>query len=104
MRIIDLGGRGREDYDDGIYDRRGGRSRRSDGTYMTYGGGIYDHHGMGSREMELERRERELNERERRLREEEMNRDGWFGERAVPISDEYEGMEPYMRRRRYRYY
>lgn len=44
MRVIDLGN-GQEEYDDEIYDRRGGRgrSRRSDGTYMGYGGGIYDH-------------------------------------------------------------
>ena len=47
MRVIDLGGGHEEDYNDEIYDRRGGRgrSRRSDGTYMGYGGGIYDHVG-----------------------------------------------------------
>lgn len=47
MRVIDLGGGHEEDYNDEIYDRRGGRgrSRRSDGTYMGYGGGIYDHYG-----------------------------------------------------------
>ena len=40
MRVIDLGGGHDEDYNDEIYDRRGGRgrSRRSDGTYMGYGG------------------------------------------------------------------
>ena len=82
MRVIDLGGGHDEDYNDEIYDRRGGRgrSRRSDGTYMGYGGGIYDHYG-----------------------EDEMYRRGWFGERG--IRDEYEGTEPYMRRgRRSRYY
>lgn len=42
MRVIDLGGGHEEDYNDEIYDRRGGRgrSRRSDGTYMGYGGGL----------------------------------------------------------------
>lgn len=46
MRVIDLGN-GQEDYNDEIYDRRGGRgrSRRSDGTYMGYDGGVYDHYG-----------------------------------------------------------
>ena len=96
MRVIDLGGRG---YDDGIYDRRGGRgrSRRSDGTYMTYGGGVYDHYGRENdieiREMELERRERELERRERMARERDMNRGGWFGERD--IRDGYDTMDPY---------
>lgn len=84
MRVIDLGGGHDEDYDDEIYDRRGGRgrSRRSDGTYMGYGGGIYDHYGKehDGRMDELERRER-------------------------GIRDEYDGTEPYMRRgRRSRYY
>lgn len=96
MRVIDLGGRG---YDEGIYDRRGGgrgRSRRSDGTYMGYEGGIYDHYGkdeMERREMELDRRERELDRRERMAREREMRRDGWFGERG--IRDGYDMMDPY---------
>lgn len=121
MRVIDLGN-GQEDYNDEIYDRRGGRgrSRRSDGTYMGYGGGIYDHYGkehddrmdeLERRERDLERRERELERDERELekrerlheREDDMYRRGWFGERG--IRDEYEGTEPYMRRgRRSRYY
>lgn len=83
-----------------------GRSRRSDGTYMGYGGGIYDHYGKehDGRMDELERRERDLEKRERlHEREDEMYRRGWFGERG--IRDEYEGTEPYMRRgRRSRYY
>lgn len=110
MRVIDLGGGHDEDYDDEIYDRRGGRgrSRRSDGTYMGYGGGIYDHYGkehdgrmdeLERRERDLERRERELERDERELekrerlheREDEMYRRGWFGERG--IRDEYEGTE-----------
>lgn len=122
MRVIDLGGGHDEDYNDENYDRRGGRgrSRRSDGTYMGYGGGIYDHYGkehdgrmdeLERRERDLERRERELERDERELekrerlheREDEMYRRGWFGERG--IRDEYEGTEPYMRRgRRSRYY
>lgn len=42
-----------------------GRSRRSDGTYMGYGGGIYDHYGKehDGRMDELERRERDLERR-----------------------------------------
>ena len=100
MRVIDLGGGHDEDYDDEIYDRRGGRgrSRRSDGTYMGYGGGIYDHYGKehDGRMDELERRERELEKRERlHEREDEMYRRGWFGERG--IRDEFDGTEPYMR-------
>lgn len=108
MRVIDLGGGHEEDYNDEIYDRRGGRgrSRRSDGTYMGYGGGIYDHYGKeyDGRMDELERRERELEKRERlHEREDEMYRRGWFGERG--IRDEFDGTEPYMRRgRRSRYY
>lgn len=103
MRVIDLGN-GQEEYDDEIYDRRGGRgrSRRSDGTYMGYDGGVYDHYGKDRDGMmeELERRERNL---ERREREDEMYRKGWFGERD--IRDEYDSMDPYMRRgRRSRYY
>ena len=92
MRVIDLGGRG---YDDGIYDRRGGRgrSRRSDGTYMTYGGGVYDHYGRENdierREMELERRERELERRERMARERDMNRGGWFGNHQFSQANNY---------------
>lgn len=121
MRVIDLGN-GQEEYDDEIYDRRGGRgrSRRSDGTYMGYDGGVYDHYGkdrggmmeeLERRERDLERRERELERNERELekrqrhheREDEMYRKGWFGERD--IRDEYDGTEPYMRRgRRSRYY
>lgn len=85
MRVIDLGN-GQEEYDDEIYDRRGGRgrSRRSDGTYMGYDGGVYDHYGKDRDGMmeELERRERNLERR-----------------------DEYDSMDPYMRRgRRSRYY
>ena len=50
MIVYDLNSGHREypGYDE-IEDRRGGgrgRSRRSDGTYMGYGGGIYDHYGM----------------------------------------------------------
>lgn len=121
MRVIDLGN-GQEDYNDEIYDRRGGRgrSRRSDGTYMGYDGGVYDHYGkerdgmmeeLERRERDLERRERELERDERELekrqrhheREDEMYRKGWFGERD--IRDEYDSMDPYMRRgRRSRYY
>ena len=121
MRVIDLGN-GQEEYDDEIYDRRGGRgrSRRSDGTYMGYDGGVYDHYGkdrdgmmeeLERRERNLERRERELERNERELekrqkhheREDEMYRKGWFGERE--IRDEYDSMDPYMRRgRRSRYY
>ena len=66
MRVIDLGN-GQEEYDDEIYDRRGGRgrSRRSDGTYMGYDGGVYDHYGKERDGMmeELERRERDLERR-----------------------------------------
>lgn len=106
MRVIDLGN-GQEEYDDEIYDRRGGRgrSRRSDGTYMGYDGGVYDHYGkerdgmmeeLERRERDLERRERELERNERELekrqrhheREDEMYRKGWFGERD--IRDEYD--------------
>lgn len=56
------------------------------------------------RERELERDERELEKREKRHeREDEMYRRGWFGERN--IRDEYDSMDPYMRRgRRSRYY
>ena len=101
MRVIDLGN-GQEDYNDEIYDRRGGRgrSRRSDGTYMGYDGGVYDHYGkdrdgmmeeLERRERDLERRERELERNERELekrqghheREDEMYRKGWFGEREI---------------------
>jgi hypothetical protein len=75
MRVIDLGGGHDEGYDDEIYDRRGGRgrSRRSDGTYMGYGGGIYDHYGKehDGRMDELERRERDLERRERELERDE---------------------------------
>ena len=53
---------------------------------------------------ELERNERELEKRQRHHeREDEMYRKGWFGERD--IRDEYDSMDPYMRRgRRSRYY
>ena len=65
MRVIDLGN-GQEEYDDEIYDRRGGRgrSRRSDGTYMGYDGGVYDHYGKDRDGMmeELERRSRKTRE------------------------------------------
>lgn len=106
MRIINLGGG--SDYD-GIYDRRG-RSRRSDGTYMGYRGGVYNTFGkvdeLEEREAELEQRERELEERERQHeREDRMYREGWFGER-VP-RDEFDGYDPRMRRsyrRGMRYY
>lgn len=74
MRVIDLGN-GQEDYNDEIYDRRGGRgrSRRSDGTYMGYDGGVYDHYGKERDGMmeELERRERDLERRERELERDE---------------------------------
>lgn len=97
MRVIDLGN-GQEEYDDEIYDRRGGRgrSRRSDGTYMGYDGGVYDHYGKDRDGMmeELERRERNLERRERELERNERE-----------IRDEYDSMDPYMRRgRRSRYY
>lgn len=97
MRVIDLGN-GQEEYDDEIYDRRGGRgrSRRSDGTYMGYDGGVYDHYGKERDGMmeELERRERNLERRERELERNERE-----------IRDEYDSMDPYMRRgRRSRYY
>ena len=63
MRVIDLGN-GQEEYDDEIYDRRGGRgrSRRSDGTYMAKGGGIKDHkrNEQDATNDELERRQRHL--------------------------------------------
>lgn len=116
MRVIDLGD-GQEEYNDEIYDRRGGgrRSRRSNGTYMGYEGGIYDHFGKDHeeqmrevelRERELERRERMLEEHERKLeerlrrheREDEMYRRGWFGERD--IHSEYDGDGVRMRVRR----
>lgn len=82
--------------------------------------GVYDHYGkdrdgmmeeLERRERNLERRERELERNERELekrqkhheREDEMYRKGWFGERE--IRDEYDSMDPYMRRgRRSRYY
>lgn len=56
------------------------------------------------RERELERNERELEKRQKHHeREDEMYRKGWFGERE--IRDEYDSMDPYMRRgRRSRYY
>lgn len=97
MRVIDLGN-GQEEYDDEIYDRIGGRgrSRRSDGTYMGYDGGVYDHYGKDRDGMmeELERRERNLERRERELERNERE-----------IRDEYDSMDPYMRRgRRSRYY
>lgn len=87
---------------------------------MGYDGGVYDHYGkerdgmmeeLERRERDLERRERELERDERELekrqrhheREDEMYRKGWFGERD--IRDEYDSMDPYMRRgRRSRYY
>lgn len=55
-------------------------------------------------ERELERNERELEKRQKHHeREDEMYRKGWFGERE--IRDEYDSMDPYMRRgRRSRYY
>lgn len=49
-----------------IEDRRGGRQRRSDGTYMGTGWYPEMHYGK-----DLERREREIEERERRLEERE---------------------------------
>ena len=75
MIVYDLNSGHREypGYDE-IEDRRGGgrgRSRRSDGTYMGYGGGIYDHYGMHEKMKEMEERENELEERERRLEERE---------------------------------
>ena len=82
MRVIDLGN-GQEEYDDEIYDRRGGRgrSRRSDGTYMGYDGGVYDHYGKDRDGMmeELERRERDLERRERELerKKKKKKESGW---------------------------
>lgn len=66
MIVYDLNSGHREypGYDE-IEDRRGGgrgRSRRSDGTYMGYGGGIYDHYGMHEKMKEMEERENELEE------------------------------------------
>lgn len=57
MIVYDLNSGHREypGYDE-IEDRRGGgrgRSRRSDGTYMGYGGGIYDHYGMHEKMKEI---------------------------------------------------
>jgi hypothetical protein len=59
MIVYDLNSGHREypGYDE-IEDRRGGgrgRSRRSDGTYMGYGGGIYDHYGMHEKMNEMEK-------------------------------------------------
>lgn len=65
---------------------------------MGYDGGVYDHYGKDRDGMmeELERRERNLERREREL---ERN------ERELEIRDEYDSMDPYMRRgRRSRYY
>ena len=101
MRVIDLGGGHDEDYNDEIYDRRGGRgrSRRSDGTYMGYGGGIYDHYGKehDGRMDELERRERDLERRER-----ELERDERELEKRERLHEREDEM--YRRGRRSRYY
>ena len=99
MIVYDLNSGHREypGYDE-IEDRRGGgrgRSRRSDGTYMGYGGGIYDHYGMHEKMKEMEERENELEERERRLEERERrhewrtgNTGGWVTNPTRPITME----------------
>lgn len=99
MIVYDLNSGHREypGYDE-IEDRRGGgrgRSRRSDGTYMGYGGGIYDHYGMHEKMKEMEERENELEERERRLEErerrhemEDRNTGGWVTNPTRPITME----------------
>lgn len=96
-----------------IEDRRGGgrgRSRRSDGTYMGYGGGIYDHYGMHEKMKEMEERENELEERERRLEERERRHEmedreyRRMGYESYPTDyygdDRYYGDGPQMRRGR----
>lgn len=98
---------------DEIEDRRGGgrgRSRRSDGTYMGYGGGIYDHYGMHEKMKEMEERENELEERERRLEERERRHEmedreyRRMGYESYPTDyygdDRYYGDGPQMRRGR----
>lgn len=67
MIVYDLNSGYREypGYDE-IEDRRGGgrgRSRRSDGTYMGYGGGIYDHYGMHEKMKEMDSALHELKDR-----------------------------------------
>lgn len=118
MRIFDLGST-EHDYDE-IDDRRGrgrGRGRRSDGTYMGYGGHGFlpphDHYGrmhekmeeLEEREEELEERERELEERERRHeREDREYRKVGFASypRDYYGDDRYYGDGPEMRRGRRR--
>lgn len=88
----------------------GGRSRRSDGTYMGYGGGIYDHYGMHEKMKEMEERENELEERERRLEERERRHEmedreyRRMGYESYPTDyygdDRYYGDGPQMRRGR----
>lgn len=112
MIVYDLNSGHREypGYDE-IEDRRGGgrgRSRRSDGTYMGYGGGIYDHYGMHEKMKEMEERENELEERERRLEERERRHEmedreyRRMGYESYPIDyygdDRYYGDGPQMRR------
>mgnify|MGYP000793637413 CR=1 FL=1 len=114
MIVYDLNSGHREypGYDE-IEDRRGGgrgRSRRSDGTYMGYGGGIYDHYGMHEKMKEMEERENELEERERRLEERERRHEmedreyRRMGYESYPIDyygdDRYYGDGPQMRRGR----
>lgn len=87
-----------------------GRSRRSDGTYMGYGGGIYDHYGMHEKMKEMEERENELEERERRLEERERRHEmedreyRRMGYESYPTDyygdDRYYGDGPQMRRGR----
>lgn len=114
MRVIDLDGRVFGDHDE-IEDRRGrgrGRGRRSDGTFMGYDIGIYDHHGLHRRMRELEEREEELEERERELEERELeheHEDRMYrkvGYTAYPHDyygdDRYYGDGPQMRRGRRR--
>jgi hypothetical protein len=112
MIVYDLNSGHREypGYDE-IEDRRGGgRSRRSDGTYMGYGGGIYDHYGMHEKMKEMEERENELEERERRLEERERRHEmedreyRRMGYESYPTDyygdDRYYGDGPQMRRGR----
>lgn len=100
MIVYDLNSGHREypGYDE-IEDRRGGgrgRSRRSDGTYMGYGGGIYDHYGMHEKMKEMEERERryEMEDREYRRMGYESYPTDYYGD------DRYYGDGPQMRRGR----
>ena len=83
---------------------------KSDGTYMGYGGGIYDHYGMHEKMKEMEERENELEERERRLEERERRHEmedreyRRMGYESYPTDyygdDRYYGDGPQMRRGR----